>query len=76
LCGQGGDWNESIINLEVKVAHSAPEVSIEFSSTLNEAATNESWGIRDFHLLRNQVWDGEEGCAILYEECDYQGKKA
>jgi len=31
--------------------------------------------MRDFHLLRNQVFDGEN-CAILYDQCDYQGNKA
>lgn len=31
--------------------HFNEEVTIKFISELNEAATNESWGFRDFHLM-------------------------
>jgi len=33
--------------------HTANYVTIEFTSSLDEAATNESWGIRDFSIWRD-----------------------
>ena len=39
------------------------------TSTLNEDASNESWGFRDFKLS----YEAKEACAVFYSECDYKG---
>lgn len=62
ICGQASDWRELLVRVEVEVAHTKSDVLIEFTSTLNEAPENESWGIRDFFLYSAQ-------CAKDCAEC-------
>ena len=43
-----GVWGENALqNLNVTVAHTASTATIEFSSTLNQDPSDESWGIRN-----------------------------
>jgi len=46
-------------------------LTIGFSSSLDEAATNESWGLRNFILYLNISPSND--CAILYDSCGYTG---
>lgn len=51
LCGHvTADWRELFVRVEVDVAHSKPDALVEITSNLNEAADNESWGVRDFFV--------------------------
>jgi hypothetical protein len=38
------------VNVEVEVNHTWPTADLVFTSNLNEAPDNESWGIRDFYV--------------------------
>ncbi|CAD8071148.1 unnamed protein product [Paramecium sonneborni] len=70
ICGQG-IWFDGIIPFEQILFHSTPQVSILFTSTLNQEAGDESWGFRDFKLFYEPL----EACAIVYSECFFKGKK-
>lgn len=56
LCGKGmGDgtnnvWDEDLSVSEFYYPHTADTLDLEWYSTLDEAATNESWGLRDYKL--------------------------
>mmetsp|Transcript_4498 Transcript_4498/g.695 ORF Transcript_4498/g.695 Transcript_4498/m.695 type:complete len:93 (+) Transcript_4498:1972-2250(+) len=41
---------------------------------LNEAANNESWGIRDFHMFIGKDRILRPDCPTLYTECNYEGE--
>lgn len=47
VCGIGG-WDERFNEHDLIVPHTADSVTFRFSSTLNEDAWNEAWGISDF----------------------------
>jgi len=41
---------------------------------LNQAATDESWGIRDFVMITGENVILRPDCPTLYTECGYQGE--
>lgn len=41
-CGQGGDWKEMVLNLDLNVKHTGPTAVVVITSNLNEAADNVS----------------------------------
>ena len=43
-------WNEWFFRVEVDAAHDRDTANIEITGTIDEAANNESWGVRDFFL--------------------------
>jgi len=46
LCGSGNSgWVELVDKITVTIAHSAPTAKIEFTSTLDQTAADESWGV-------------------------------
>jgi hypothetical protein len=47
MCGVGG-WGDRVATLEVEFSHSDSELLVDFTSDLNSAANDESWGVRDF----------------------------
>lgn len=49
ICGTS-TWGERVATLEVQFSHFDSDLTISFTSNLNEASTNESFGIRDFVL--------------------------
>jgi hypothetical protein len=54
LCGDtkwGQNGKENLVTVELTFAHSDSNLKIDMFTTLNEAANNESWGIRDFYLI-------------------------
>jgi len=71
LCGAGADWNEEIVDLEVELEHADETLRIGFSSSLDEGATNESWGLRNFILYIDV--NPNDDCAILYDDCGFSG---
>lgn len=50
ICGFTG-YRDLFIGVEAEGGHSDDELDIKISSTLNEDAANESWGVRDFFLF-------------------------
>jgi len=64
MCG-ASNWGERVATLEVEFAHSNGDLAVEFSSTLNQVAADESWGVRDFQVYLEKC---EEGCEIVAEE--------
>lgn len=51
MCGQINDWRELLTQIEVDAAHTAEKASFHLTTNLDEAANNESWGIRDFYVF-------------------------
>ena len=43
--------------MEIKIAHNTPEFTLNMSSTLNQDANDESWGIRNLEIVANYVGD-------------------
>lgn len=52
LCGWEGQerFTELIKNVDVTFVHTSPTANVRITSTLNQAASDESWGIRDFQI--------------------------
>ena len=55
-------YRDLFIGVEAEGGHSDEELNIQISSTLNEDAKNESWGVRDFFLFYTS-------CAKACAEC-------
>lgn len=51
-----------MVKVSISVKHNAPTVVVAITSTLNEAAGNESWGIRDFTLDLKECPDSCKVC--------------
>jgi len=49
MCGHGS-YGDRVATLEVEFAHTGSEMMVDFTSNLNELASNESWGVRDFQV--------------------------
>jgi len=51
LCGAGPtNWKENFFSVDLILEHSDPAVDIVITTTLNQGAGDESWGISDFKL--------------------------
>jgi len=50
------------VGVEAEGTHSSEELNIKITSTLNEDANNESWGVRDFFIYYS-------ACAKSCHEC-------
>ena len=55
------NWNDVVDVIDVTFDHNQPTLIIIMSSTLNEKADNESWGIRDFEL---SIVKCPAGCSV------------
>jgi hypothetical protein len=66
LCGSS-NWGknhengkDNLVTVELTFAHSDSNLKIDMFTTLNENLRNESWGIRDFHLiLEDESYKGQ-----------------
>lgn len=56
LCGAG--WNDEVDQIDLTFAHNNPNIQILLTSTLNQVAADESWGIRDFYLFVEKCPNG------------------
>ena len=68
LCGLGA-YPDGKFDVDQIFNHEGAEAHIFLTSTLNQDANDESWGIRDFKLW----YEPKEACPIFYSECDYKG---
>jgi hypothetical protein len=51
LCGGSNDgYPEKVVNVNQEVPHTFNAVNLKLTSTLDEGADNESWGVRQFYL--------------------------
>jgi hypothetical protein len=50
VCGSQS-WKDKMKTFEYETAHTSSEIDISFFANLNEGATNEAWGVRNF-----QIW--------------------
>lgn len=57
------------MKVSLSVKHNAPTVVVAITSTLNEKATNESWGIRDFTL---DIKECPDSCKV----CEWSTRKS
>ena len=62
MCGQINDWRELLTQIEVDVVHTAEKASFQIATNLDEAANNESWGIRDFYVFIAKCSDNCAQC--------------
>jgi len=55
MCGDTADYSygERISNLDVYVDHAGTDITVTFTSSLNEGPGNESWGIRELTIEDN-----------------------
>jgi hypothetical protein len=51
-----------VMDLKIDVKHTGPTAIVLFTSNLNEAATNESWAIRDFQIFVEKCPDNCAAC--------------
>lgn len=61
LCGVGG-WKDAIVDIDVTVLNSDTAVEVEFRTTLDQGAGDESWGVRDFYLYLGHCAEGCFDC--------------
>jgi len=73
LCGTA-NYEDNLYFVEAKFEHDSDEALFEIFTMLNEAATNESWGIRDFHLYTGITEIMRPDCPTLYTKCNYEGE--
>lgn len=60
--GGHSEWNELVLDMNLAFKHSAPTAVVGFSSTLDQAADDESWGIRDFQFFAYKCPEGCDAC--------------
>ncbi|CAK64683.1 unnamed protein product (macronuclear) [Paramecium tetraurelia] len=72
-CGQGGDWKEMLVNLNLNIKHTGPTAVVVITSNLNEAADNESWAFRDFVIAVEKCPNGCSACQVdeKAESCSF-----
>jgi hypothetical protein len=52
LCGSNNaGWAEQVVDISVAFDHINPQPVVTVTSTLNQAADDESWGVRNFLLF-------------------------
>lgn len=52
VCGAANKgWNEEVEDVQISLDHTAPNAVVKITTTLNQAANDESWGIRDFEIF-------------------------
>eukprot|EP00760_Papus_ankaliazontas_P016101 PhM_4_TR16759/c0_g1_i2/m.26587 len=73
-CGRS-DHNDCLINLDFAVAHSSTTLALSITSTLNQAANDESWGLLDYKIAYTTdgtspyvVTVGGEPCPVTYAD--------
>lgn len=54
--------------------HTTPDLKLEIFTMLNEAATNESWGIRDFYMTTGEIEYSLPDCPMLFSRCGFEGE--
>ena len=55
ICGQNyNEWNENIVDIDVTFNHIDSAAKVTITTTLDQAADDESWGVRDFQLFSIQ----------------------
>jgi hypothetical protein len=57
VCGTVSQWTEDLYDVDVTFDHMSPTANVEVRSTLNQAALDESWGIRDVILFTTVITD-------------------
>ncbi|KAM3137913.1 hypothetical protein pb186bvf_009994 [Paramecium bursaria] len=62
LCGQINDWRELLTQIEINAVHTADKALFHITTNLDEAANNESWGIRDFYVFIAKCADNCAQC--------------
>jgi len=76
-CGVGGNWREDIVDVDVTVDHTAGSLAVVISSTLNQPANDESWGVRNILIytldLPNAQDVGSNDPGIFYKA--FQGNQ-
>jgi hypothetical protein len=52
LCGQAPQsWNEQTLDVDVSFPHSDDTAMVKVYTTLNQAANDESWGVRQLNIF-------------------------
>lgn len=66
ICGAGVDaWKDTIEQIDATFPHNNPNMQILMTTTLNQAAADESWGIRDFYVFVEKC---PAGCTICNQK--------
>jgi len=60
LCGQPY-WRDEITDIDVSFVHSASTLNLQFRTTLDQGASDESWGVRRLYIF---VGNCANGCAV------------
>lgn len=59
-----------VVPVDVVIDHTANVATVQMTTTLDQGASDESWGFREFVLLYEPVDD----CVVFYSECNYGGQ--
>lgn len=88
VCGSG--WNDQYFDVHLDIGHVSDSAHVYFAATINQGATDESWGFSDFvvtYFTNRECSDAgsADTCHLnptecskvtVYEFCDFTGRAA